>query len=131
MSRRAAPKANSGVRSTGDAHAAAMGERLRAWFRRVVLGRRWLTFIVLGLAFFVFGSGSLNLFFLLKANADLITMHGWQAVMDGALQQTIELLVTGYVSIAAYVVFKACEHALVHGLVDGHAAPPPEQQQDP
>ena len=93
-----------------------MTTRLGAWFRRVVLGRRWLTFIVLGVAFFVFGSGSLNLFFLLKANADLLTMHGWQAVMDGALQQTLELLVSGYVSIAAYVVFKACEHALVHGL---------------
>jgi len=83
-----------------------------------VLGRRWLTFVVLGLAFFVFGSGSLNLFFLLKANADLIAMHGWQAIMDGALQQTVELLITGYLSVAAYVVFKACEHALVRGLVD-------------
>jgi hypothetical protein len=107
-----------------------MTTRLGAWFRRVVLGRRWLTFIVLGVAFFVFGSGSLNLFFLLKANADLLTMHGWQAVMDGALQQTLELLVSGYVSIAAYVVFKACEHALVHGLVD-KPAPPPDQKPQP
>ena len=104
--------------------------RLGAWFRRVVLSRRWLTFVVLGLAFFVFGSGSLNLFFLLKANADLITMHGWQAVMDGALQQTLELLVTGYVSMAAYVVFKACEHALVHGLCDG-PTPSSVQRSDP
>ena len=107
-----------------------MTTRLGAWFRRVVLGRRWLAFIVLGVAFFVFGSGSLNLFFLLKANADLLTMHGWQAVMDGALQQTLELLVSGYVSIAAYVVFKACEHALVHGLVD-KPAPPPDQKPQP
>ena len=104
--------------------------RLGAWFRRVVLSRRWRTFVVLGLAFFVFGSGSLNLFFLLKANADLITMHGWQAVMDGALQQTLELLVTGYVSMAAYVVFKACEHALVHGLCDG-PTPSSVQRSDP
>jgi hypothetical protein len=104
--------------------------RLGAWFRRVVLGRRWLTFVVLGLAFFVFGSGSLNLFFLLKANADLIAMHGWQAVMDGALLQSLELLVTGYVSIAAYVVFKACEHALVHRLVDTPQTPP-VQKSDP
>jgi hypothetical protein len=105
--------------------------RLSAWFRRVVLGRRWLTFIVLGLAFFVFGSGSLNLFFLLKANADLLTMHGWQAVMDGALQQTVELLISGYVSIAAYVVFKACEHALVHGLIDAPAGSPTVQKSEP
>jgi len=107
-----------------------VGARLGAWFRRVVLGRRWLTFVVLGLAFFVFGSGSLNLFFLLKANADLIAMHGWQAVMDGALQQTFELLVTGYVSVAAYVVFKACEHALVHQLCDAPQTPPPVRESD-
>ena len=90
---------------------------LPAWFRRVVLRRRWLTFVVLGLAFFVFGSGSLNLFFLLKANTELLVEHGWQAAMDGAAQQLVELLVTGYVSMAAYVVFKACEHALVRQLV--------------
>jgi len=95
-----------------------MGSRVSAWFRRVVLARRWLTFIVLGLAFFVFGSGSLNLFFLLKVNGELLVTHGWQAAMDGAAQQLIELLITGYLSMAAYVVFKACEHALVHGLVD-------------
>ena len=94
-----------------------------AWFRRVVLTRRWLSFVVLGLAFFVFGSGSLNLFFLFKANGELLVEHGWQAVMDGALQQSLELLVTGYVSMAAYVVFKACEHSLVHHLVDPERAP--------
>ena len=64
-----------------------MGAWLGAWFRRVVLSRRW--------------------------------------------QQTIELLITGYVSVAAYVVFKACEHALVHDLVDAPAALPPEQKSDP
>jgi hypothetical protein len=88
------------------------------WFQRTVLARRWLAFIVLGLAFFVFGSGSLNLFFLFKANAQLLADNGWQAVMDGGLQQLVELLVSGYLSMAAYVVFKSCEHALVHGLVD-------------
>jgi hypothetical protein len=95
---------------------------LPTWFQRVVLGRRWLAFVVMGLAFFVFGSGTLNLFFLLKANTDLLTMHGWEAAVDGGLQQLLELLLTGYVSMAAYVVFKACEHALVHHLV---RTPPP------
>jgi hypothetical protein len=99
-----------------------MASPVSAWFRRVVLRRRWLTFVVLGLAFFVFGSGSLNLFFLLKANGQLLIEHGWQAAMDGAVQQLFELVLTGYVSIAAYVVFKACEHVLVHGLVHTPAA---------
>jgi hypothetical protein len=95
-----------------------MAPRLPAWFQRAVLARRWVTFVVMGLAFFVFGAGSLNLFMLLKANAQLLAEHGWMAAMDGGLQQLVELLATGYLSIAAYVVFKACEHALVHHLCD-------------
>jgi len=108
-----------------------MGLRLSAWFRGAVLSRRWLTFVVMGLAFFVFGSGSLNLFFLLRANGELLAEHGWQAAMDGAAQQLLELLLTGYVSLAAYVVFKACEHALVHGLVHAPEVFPPTTPPDP
>jgi hypothetical protein len=83
------------------------------WFSDVVLARRWATFIVLGLAFFCFGVGTLNLFVLLRANAALIAAHGWQAIMDGGLEQLLELLLTGYASIAAYVVLKVCEYSLV------------------
>ena len=36
--------------------------------------------------------------------------------MDGGLQQLIELLVTGYVSLACYLVFKSCEYTLVRHL---------------
>jgi hypothetical protein len=86
---------------------------LLRWFRRVVLERTWLCFIVLGLAFFTFGASTLNLFFLFRANAALVVEHGWMAVMDGGGMQFAELLFTGYVGMAAYVVFKACEHRLV------------------
>lgn len=103
---------------------------MKAWFQRTVLSRRWATFLVMGIAFFAFGVGSINLFFVLKANLDLIAAHGWQAVMDGGGQQFVELIVTGYASLAAYVVFKACEHQLTHALAhqamhaerDPHAA---------
>ena len=61
----------------------------------------------------VFGAGTLNLFYVLRANIELIGRHGWMAVMDGGAQQLLELLVTGYLSLAAYVVFKVCEHRLV------------------
>jgi hypothetical protein len=40
------------------------------------------------------------------------------ALGDGAAQQLIELLVTAYLSMLAYVLFKACEHRLVHWLAD-------------
>ena len=91
---------------------------LKRWFHRTVLARRWLTFVVMGAAFFVFGAGTFNIFMLFSANAAFIASYGWQALMDGAARQLLELVVTGYLSMAAYVVFKACEHRLVRGLAD-------------
>jgi hypothetical protein len=89
---------------------------LKLWFQRRVLSRRWLTFLVMGLAFFVFGVGTYNIFMLLSANIDLIAHHGWMALMDGAARQFVELVITGYLSMAAYVVFKACELRLAREL---------------
>lgn len=91
---------------------------LKRWFQRVVLRRAGLTFLVMGLSFFAFGIGSLNLFFLLQANARLLLEHGWMAMMDGGMRQLLELLATGYGSMAAYTVFKACEYRLAHWLAD-------------
>ena len=95
-----------------------MRAELRSWFQRTVLARRWLTFLVLGLAFFVFGAGTFNIFMLISANLDFIARHGWVALMDGAARQLAELVVTGYLSMAAYVVFKACEYRLSRDLAD-------------
>lgn len=94
------------------------------WFQRVVLRHVWLSFIVLGLSFFVFGVGSLNLFFLLRANTHFLVDHGWAALMEGGGQQLFELLLNGYLSMAAYVIFKACEYRLAHWLGD-----PPHQEE--
>lgn len=99
---------------------------MTGWFRRTVLTRRWATFIVLGLAFFGFGVGTLNLFMLLKATAELLAAHGWQAVMDGGLRQLVELLLTGYASMLCYVVFKACEYNLVRKIADSPRDAPPD-----
>jgi hypothetical protein len=99
-----------------DAHAGAMS----AAFQRVILSRLWLTFIVLGMSFFVFCAATVNLGRLLLANKRLISEHGWQAVMDGALWQSVELMVTGYLSMSAYIVFKACEHRLTNWLGGPH-----------
>ena len=96
---------------------------LKRWLHRIVFARRWLTFLVMGLAFFAFGAGTFNLYMLFSANAEVISRYGWQALMDGAALQFAELVVTGYLSMAAYVVFKACEHRLTHDL---STAPAPE-----
>lgn len=103
---------------------------MKDWFHRVVLSRRWLTFVVLGLSFTAFGAGTLNLYVLLKANLALLVEHGWMAAMDGGAQQLVELLISGYASMAAYVIFKACEYRLVHWLGDasGPAAIPTTQK---
>ena len=89
---------------------------LKRWFQRTALSRRWLAFLVMGLAFFVFGVGTFNIFVLLGANLDLIANYGWRALMDGAARQFVELVVTGYLSMGAYIVFKACELRLAHEL---------------
>jgi hypothetical protein len=101
---------------------------MKNWFHRTVLERRWLAFAVMGLSFFGFGVGTLNLFMLLKANAELFAGYGWQAVLDGGLQQLVELLLTGYLSMICYLVFKVCEHSLVRRLSD---ARPAETDADP
>lgn len=95
---------------------------VKRWFRRTVLSRAWLTFFVLGLAFFVFGVGTYNIFVLLSANVDVIAHHGWQALMDGAARQFVELVATGYLSMAAYVIFKTCEHRLARDLAGAESA---------
>jgi len=85
---------------------------MKSWFHRVVLSRAWVTFLVMGLAFFLSGLGTANLFFLLKANTELLRDYGWQALMDGGLQQLVELVVTGYASLMFFLIFKVCEDRL-------------------
>jgi len=84
--------------------------------QRLVFSRRWLTFVVMSLSFLAFGAGTFNLFILLKANTELLLEHGWIAMGDGAAQQLVELLITACLSMVAYLLFKACEHSLVHWL---------------
>ena len=96
---------------------------MKRWFHRTVLSRPWLTFLVMGFAFLGFGAGTINLLMLFSANATFIASYGWEALMEGGARQFAELVVTGYLSMAAYVIFKTCEHHLVDHLL--HAPPPP------
>ena len=90
---------------------------MKIWFQRVVLRRVWLCFAVMGISFIAFGAGTLNLIYVAQANANLLLEHGWQAMVDGGLLQLAEILLTGYASLAAYIVFKACEHSLAHRFI--------------
>ena len=92
--------------------------RFKRSFQREVLSRPWLSFVVLCASFGLFGAGTLNLFNMFSANWDLITQHGTMALADGAAQQLFELLLTLFFGMLNYVVFKTCEHSLVHRLTD-------------
>lgn len=101
------------------------------FFKRVVLSRRWLTFLTLCVAFAVFGASTVNLFNMFRANVTLIADYGVMALADGAARQFVELTVTLVLAMVAYVVFKACEYRLVHQLTDfRHGAPTPDYRQD-
>jgi hypothetical protein len=96
-----------------------MGQTMSGWFRRHVLAHRGRCFVVLVVAFLGFGVGTVNLFMLLAANLRLIAEHGWIALADGALRQLLGLALTAVLSLAAYVVFKACEYRLVRDVAEG------------
>ena len=83
---------------------------------------RWpvLTFFLMGLCFLAFSMLSLNLVYTLQANIRLLAEHGATAVMDGALQQLLELLASGYFAVAFYLCFKTCESTLVDRLLSKH-----------
>ena len=89
-------------------------------FQQLVLSRRWATFLLLGISFLIFGASTINIGQLLMSNTRLLREYGWQAVMDGALWQLAELVSSGYLGMAAYVVFKTCEHRLSDWLGHGH-----------
>jgi hypothetical protein len=76
----------------------------------------WLTFLLMGLCFVLFGLLSLNLLHTLGANLEFLGMHGVDAVREGGLQQLGELIATGYAAALFYVCFKLCERALVERL---------------
>ena len=92
---------------------------MKTWFQRHVLHCAGRCFAVMGLSFFAFGLGTLNLIYVTQANAHLLLEHGWQAALDGGLWQLAEIVFTGYASLVAYIVFKACEYRLAHGLTQG------------
>ena len=90
-------------------------------FKRVVLTRRWLTFLTMCVAFAVFGASTVNLFNMFRANVGLIADYGLMALADGAARQFVELLITLVLGMLAYIIFKTCEYRLVHQLTDIHS----------
>jgi hypothetical protein len=76
----------------------------------------WLTFILMGVCFVLFGMLTLNLLHTLGANLEFLGMHGVDAVQEGGLRQLGGLIVSGYLAAMFYVLFKLCEKVLVERL---------------
>ncbi|MGH9844119.1 MAG: hypothetical protein ACREEM_35790, partial [Blastocatellia bacterium] len=83
---------------------------------------RWLQIsryhnLVLFLAMGGFGAlfawNSFNLVSLSMANYRYISVFGVMALMEGGLRQTVSLILSGFLSLAFYLGFKACEVELV------------------
>ena len=89
---------------------------MRSHLLRWLWGRTWLAFVLMGVFFLLFGVMTINIFVLLKANIDLFLDYGRMVVADGALLQFAHLIGYGYLSLLFYVLFKTCEHVLVHRL---------------
>src|SRR5437879_3008283 len=98
------------------------GATMRTQLIDVLWKHRWLTFLLMGLFFLLFGAMTVNIFVLLKANIDLFLDYGTMVIADGALLQLAELIGYGYLSMLFYVLFKACEHILVAYLTSERSA---------
>jgi len=76
----------------------------------------WLTFVLMGVFFLLFGVLSVNLFYLLKANIGLFIEHGPIVIDDGALDQLLELLGQAFLCVMFFIFFAICERILVKRL---------------
>lgn len=92
---------------------AAAASRSHAWLQ----GHPAVCFLLMTLAFLLFGLLSLDLVRLVSANARFLAGAGWMGLWeDGGLGQLLELSLNSLLAIAAYLVFKLCEHILVQRL---------------
>ena len=85
-------------------------------FYRHILSRRWAAFVGLGLGFLLFGVSPVNLFLVGRASFERIAQNGWQVLADSA-PPLLERVLTGYTSMASYVVFTASEARSVRWLI--------------
>ena len=73
-----------------------------------------LVFFLAGAFAALFAWSSFNLFQTGMANVNLLRTYGWMAIMDGGAVQLLTLVLNGYLSLAFFIGFKACEVELVY-----------------
>lgn len=84
----------------------------------VLMHRYWpVTYAVMVLSFLIFGAASVNLAQTFLLNIRLIQEHGLLVLMEGALDQLLELLASAGFSVGFYLVFKSCESVLLQRIL--------------
>jgi len=74
----------------------------------------WLVvFALCGVFGVILAFSTYNLFHYTMANFSFIQQHGFVAVMEGALWQSLQILANGSVALGCYIGFKICESDLV------------------
>jgi hypothetical protein len=86
---------------------------IRRLLDRMFNGPAWRTFLLMGVFGGLFAVTSYNLLMLFSANFHFIATYGWMAVADGGVLQLVELIVSGYLSMAFYILFKGCLYGLL------------------
>lgn len=74
------------------------------------------SFILLTFSFLAFGKLSVDLIHLFSANAEYLLDNGWIGLLEGGLQQLLELILTACAAMLFYLLFKLCEQALLERL---------------
>lgn len=91
---------------------------MRMAFRKMLTFHWLATFLLMGLFSALGALASVNIFVLLDANVRFLSQHGVMAVMEGALTQLGQLLLSGLFALAMYLGFKACERVLVEKMLE-------------
>ncbi|QPF75669.1 hypothetical protein G8A07_23970 [Roseateles sp. DAIF2] len=89
--------------------------RLHAWLSTHAA----CCFLLMTLAFVLFGLLTLDLVRLVSANTQFLWSAGWGGLWEGGLQQLLELVLSALLASAAYLLFKLCELVLVQRLARG------------
>jgi len=92
--------------------------------------RWWGRFALAGAYFLLFGVCSFNLFAILSANIHLFIDHGIMVIADGALEQFIQLVALGYLSLFLWICFKRSETLLVADLTRAQSEKQPVDADD-
>ena len=76
-------------------------------------GPIWRTFLLMGLFAGLSALGSYNLLLLFMANFSFVSQYGVMALREGGLLQLVELILTGYLSVGCYILFKGCLYGIL------------------